>query len=161
MRASDLPAILDLQDICFPTIEPESERCLAAKLQASPNTCFVAIRDDQLMGYLITHPWTSRLPPELDAPQCHPPADSDSLYLHDLSVHPDARGTGTGQALLDAFYNVFEHSNYRVSTLVAIQKSTSYWERQGYELVPPSHAIDSKLVTYGVDANYMIKRRHD
>lgn len=161
MRASDLPAVLDLQDICFPTIEPESERCLAAKLQASPRTCFVAMQGDELMGYIITHPWTSRLPPELDAPHCNPPADSDSLYLHDLSVHPKARGTGTGQMLLDAFYYVLDHSDYTVSTLVAIQDSTGYWEHQGYEIVPFSNAVDNKLVTYGVDANYMIKRRHD
>lgn len=158
MLPSDLPSMLDLQIVCFPELEPESEACLKAKLMASPNTCFVAEKNGQLMGYLITHPWTSQMPPELDAPNCNIPDTADCLYIHDLSVHPEARGTGTAQALLDQFNKCTDQFQYKLSALIAVQNSKGFWMKHGYEVTQPNESIQKKLNSYGDNAHYMLKQ---
>ena len=158
MAKSDLPAMLALQTVCFPDLEPESENSLKAKLLASPKTCFVAEFQNQLMGYLITHPWNSNLPPPLNAPNCVIPDDSDCLYIHDLSVHPDARGTGTSQVLLNEFFKCLDMSQFNLSALIAVQNSYGFWEKHGYNIVPPTEGIQKKLDSYGKDVHYMMKQ---
>jgi len=157
MTESDLPAMLILQLTCFPELPPESETSLKAKLLASPKTCFVATDQERLMGYLITHPWTSDLPPPLDAPTCDIPEHADCLYIHDLSVHPEARGTGASKALLQRFFDCTNQYPYALSALIAVQNSSGFWKKYGYEIQTPSPSIQTKLNSYGEGAHYMMR----
>lgn len=157
MTESDLPAMLTLQATCFPELPPESETSLKAKLLASPKTCFVATIQERLMGYLITHPWISDLPPLLNTPTCVIPNNADCLYIHDLSVHPEARGTGASKALLQCFFDCTRQYPYTLSALIAVQNSSGFWEKYGYEIQTPTPTIQTKLNSYGEDAHYMMR----
>lgn len=149
--------MMTLQTVCFPELAPESESSLKAKLLASPSTCFVAESGHRLMGYLITHPWTSKLPPEHNASKCDVPANADCLYVHDLSVHPDARGTGASKALLDHFFQRCEEYPFNLSALIAVQNSKGFWRKHGFEIEEPNDDIKKKLASYGTDAHYMMR----
>ena len=54
--------------------------------------------EGQSVGYLVAIPVKAGQPPPLNASTCPVPRDADALYLHDLAVHPDARGAGVGEA---------------------------------------------------------------
>jgi hypothetical protein len=66
IQESDLAAILKIQALCYTEILNESERCILAKLTASPGSCFVACQDDHVVGYLLSLPTKFEHPPELD-----------------------------------------------------------------------------------------------
>lgn len=156
MQLADLPAILDIQAVCYTTITPESEASLSAKLRASPRTCFIAEQNGKAVGYLISLPWDRHQPPELDARQCHPPAQPNCLYLHDLAVAPAARKSGAGRALTAAFFKALDTLQLPCASLIAIQGSGSYWSRYGFRPAPLTAQLKNILAKYGRDAGYMV-----
>lgn len=155
MSEDDFPAVMAVQAICYTALTPESEESLLAKLRASPSTCFVATRDGTLAGYLFSVPWLSASPPALDAQTCTPPAQPDCLYLHDLAVAPAERHSGAAGALIRAFFTCVQELGLGRACLVAVQGSTGYWERHGFQMVPTSPSLRAKLQTYGEDVAYM------
>jgi len=46
MTEADIPAVLEIQDVCYTEVTPESDASLHAKLSASQSTCFIASLDD-------------------------------------------------------------------------------------------------------------------
>ena len=84
MAVADLDAVLRIQAACYTAIEPESRESLQAKLQAAPDTCFVAVADQQPVAYAIAVPVAFPELPVLDQPYCEPPPHADALYLHDV-----------------------------------------------------------------------------
>jgi len=156
MQASDLEGILTIQAQCYQEIVPESKVSIQAKLEASPQTCFVA--DDPargVAGYMLSIPWQRQQPPELDAPACKLPAQPDCLYLHDLAVSPAYRGSGVGKHLFNAFQKALATTHLPYACLVAIQNSASYWQKYGFAPVQMSPGLHASVATYGGQAQYM------
>ena len=50
MTTADLPAVMAIQAACYTELVPESQASLDAKRVASPSTCLVATRDDEVVG---------------------------------------------------------------------------------------------------------------
>ena len=155
MQAADLPAVLEIQAACYTEVTPESKTSLAAKLAASPSTCFIASFEGARVGYLISLPWEFSNPPLLNAKTCHLPASPDCLYLHDLAVAPTVRRVGAGRALVEAFLDQLAVSSFKRASLIAVQNSAPYWERFGFRAVAPAEALQAKLASYGLDVKYM------
>lgn len=163
MSAADLPSILAIQALCYTELILESEQSLRAKLHASPLTCHVVChlssgvsnREEQVIGYLIAVPCCLGEPPPLNAQACILPAHADSLYLHDMAVMPTARKTGAGKALVEKFLAQIEELNFRSATLVAVQGSRRYWQRYGFQTATTSAALQTKLLSYGDNVEYM------
>lgn len=88
MTAGDLPAVLEIQAICYTEVTPESKESLHAKLSASQSTCLIASFEGNTVGYLIALPWEFSNPPALNAKACELPSSPSCLYLHDLAVTP-------------------------------------------------------------------------
>ena len=63
MQVRDLPAVLQVQQHCYPAEMLESRDALASRQRLSPDTCWVAERPGQLLGYLFAHPWAGSRPP--------------------------------------------------------------------------------------------------
>ncbi|WP_396587327.1 GNAT family N-acetyltransferase [Bermanella sp. R86510] len=156
LQHSDISALLSIQHVCFPTLPPESAQSFEMKLEASPNTCFAYEQNTELLGYLISIPWPMTAPPSLNLQTYRPPEPCDGLYLHDLSLLPEARGTGAGQALISQFMSALEQSDYEQASLIAVQGTAPYWEKVGFEVQQPNQVITEKLKTYGDDARYML-----
>lgn len=151
----DLPAIMGIQARCYRAIVPESEISMGAKLAASPATCFVAESRGAIQAYLLALPWDFASPPCLDAPDCHLPAAPDTLYLHDLAVAPEARGSGAAGALLGAFLGALDTLRLPRASLIAIQDSAPWWARHGFAPVAMDTQLAQRLAGYGDDARYM------
>ena len=151
----DIEAILAIQAVCYTEIVPETRVSLLAKLAASPTTCFVALLNGQIVGYLLSIPWEFANPPTLNAQSCQLPAVPDCLYLHDLAIAPAGRGAGVGQMLVDAFMQELHASGLHRACLIAIQGSASYWKRFGFEPVALTQPLADRLKTYGQGAQYL------
>jgi len=155
MESADIPAVLEIQAVCYTEVTPESDESLHAKLKASQSTCFIASIEDDIVGYLISLPWEFSSPPALNAETCRLPLLPDCLYLHDLAVTPGARKFGTGRALVEAFLSRLMGLGLGRASLTAVQNSAPYWERYGFRAVPLSEPLKAKLSTYGEGVLYM------
>lgn len=131
MQVQDFPAVLQVQQHCYPPSLIESRDALASRHRLSPDTCWVAERPGQLLGYVFAHPWTAGRPPSLNRPLERLPDAVDTLFIHDLALHPDARGHGQGPRL------------------VAVQGAARYWKRFGYQ---PCARDDYTRRAHGEDA---------
>jgi predicted N-acetyltransferase YhbS len=157
MAETDIPAVLEIQAVCYTEVTPESDESLHAKLRASRSTCFIASLEGDTVGYLISLPWAFSSPPVLNAKTCQLPLAPDCLYLHDLAVAPGARQFGAGRALVEAFLTQLRALGLERASLVAVQNSAPYWERYGFRPVPLTEALKAKLSTYGEGVAYMAR----
>ncbi len=156
MQEADLAAVLAIQARCYAGDIPESAQAFLSKLQASPATCFVATRGQQLAGYLLALPVTPPDLPALDARHYRVPEQPDCLYLHDLAVDPAARSQGTGQRLIGQFWTTARQLALPRTLLIAIQGSAPFWARHGFCPEPAtSAALYQKLASYGAGAQLM------
>jgi GNAT superfamily N-acetyltransferase len=154
MRTDDLPSVLRIQSCCYDEAKLESQQAFLAKLEASPVTCFMALVDGAAAGYLVAVPAELGRPPPLNSPTFLVPARANALYLHDLAVHPDARGAGVAVALIEAFFGATRRSRLPFACLTAVNDSRAFWERHGFRAA----AIDAdaaSMATYGEGACYM------
>lgn len=163
-EASDLNAILEVQKACYYDIEPESAQSMRTKILGSPSTCFVCAREnaqgqEEVGGYLLALPIERTQLPPLNAPVYKQPVSPDCLYLHDMAVSPAWRGSGVASALLEAFERVFNAHDFKSAALVAIQGSSSFWQKQGFSAVQGNATLQRKLMSYGETALYMEMER--
>lgn len=139
---ADLPAVRGLQAQCYPEPYQEPEAAFAAKLRASPATAWgVAAQrmpggEPQLAAYLFALPVQGLQWPGLHAAFWSAPAQPDGLYLHDLALHPAARGQGWAQRLLAVAREHAVQQGWTRLVLVAVQGSEPFWSRQGFARVP-------------------------
>lgn len=155
MRAEDMASVLEIQSCCYDKTKLESEQSFLAKLRASPTSCFVALVPNRLAGYLVAVPAEAGSPPPLNGPSYSVSPAADALYLHDLSVHPAARGAGVSVALIEAYFQAFEQLKAQFVCLTAVNDSTSFWERYGFQVAAPTGSAAGHMATYGEEARYM------
>lgn len=81
----DWQAIGEIQAECYHALAPEPLHVLKSKWQASPQTCYVLEKSEQVVGYCLAHPWTEDTPPPLYKAITTLPK-ADTLYLHDIAI---------------------------------------------------------------------------
>lgn len=158
MRAEDMASVLEIQSCCYDETKLESEQSFLAKLRASPTSCFVALVPDRLAGYLVAVPAEAGSPPPLNSPSFAVPPTADALYLHDLAIHPAARGAGVAAALIEAYFQALEQMKAQFACLTAVNDSTSFWERYGFRVATPTGSAAGHMETYGEEARYMSRQ---
>lgn len=154
LAESDVSEILNVQSLCFPSVEPESAKSFSNKIKQSPDTCWGIFKQNKLKAYLIALPWVAGSPLNLNQEDvtC---ANPNCLYLHDLAVLKEMQGSGAAQTLLSCFFEALRSSSFRRAALVAIQGSKPYWQRHGFQTQATSKAVNDKLDSYGTEAFYM------
>ncbi len=147
IREADLPRVWEMirglaefeKMLDYLTGTPEK---LAALLFGSPAVMFgrVAEREDgQLVGYaLYHHTWSSF-------------RTNARMWLEDLYVAPEARGTGAGAALLRAFVaDAHERGCHRVDwAVLEWNPARAFYESQG------AARTDAGMLQYGLDRDAM------
>ncbi|WP_110456015.1 GNAT family N-acetyltransferase [Shewanella algidipiscicola] len=151
IHTADWPAILQIQDECYPNIEPESQQALHSKVQLSPDSCYAIERNGQLIGYCLAHPWQLDQPPTLEQVVSQP-SHCDTLYLHDIALSSKARGLGAGEQVFKRLIDNAKQHNVTSISLVAVGGAHTYWQRLGFK----SRIIDKSLDGYPADACYMV-----
>ena len=154
----DLPGLLAVQLACYGEGFVESAEVFARRL-ASPVNCSLAVEQDgRIVAYLAAYRSVlGKVTPlhgdfeAVDAP--------DTLYLHDMAVHPAHAGQGLARALLAPLWQDALGQGLCHSALVAVQGAQGYWERHGYaEHVLKDAVQRQRLATYGAGGTYMARK---
>ena len=152
-----MDAVMAVQALCYHAIVPESRAAMEAKRVAGLGLPRVALAADSraLDAYLIAMPIRWPQLPALDSEPA-PERDADTLYVHDMALHPRARGAGLAARLMDSVLQAARQQGLRQAALIAIQGSEGFWQAQGFACVPPDTAsLSAKLRSYGDDALLM------
>ncbi|HEX7867634.1 MAG TPA: GNAT family N-acetyltransferase [Variovorax sp.] len=158
MHAADLDAVLAIQLACYGAGFVEDGTLIARRLAAAPHTGWVAEHEGGVRAYLAGYPSVAGKLTPLHG-EFEVAAQADSLYLHDLAVHPDASGLGLGPQLVRHAWAHAAQAGWRHSTLVSVQSSVGFWQRQGYAATQPAGPEQqARLATYPGESVYMIRR---
>jgi len=156
MTAADLDAVAGIAAIGFPD-HFEGRDCFENRLALNPSGCLVLVDPEgRLLGYLVAYPWRRGSAPPLNTLIEAIPADADVMYLHDLALHPDARGGGHARPVVERLAQQAREAGWPELALVAVNDAAPFWARHGFE-VRDAPGIEEKLASYGPDARYMIR----
>lgn len=136
IREADWDAIVAIENAAYTDIEPESMATLQSRVLLSPETCFVAVNDDDVvLGCCFAHRWVPHGAPALhEVLQALP--ESKNLYLHDLAVAPATRGLGVASLLCRELLARAGQKRFLSVTLVSVQSSADFWKKFGFIEVP-------------------------
>ncbi len=163
----DLPVVLDIQSRCYAEAFHEPLAAFQAKLTES-GSAWLAWAKHVPAGYLFTLPLaltdTLALPSLADTavPQLDKNNPPDCLYLHDLAVLPEHRGSGISRLLFAAALEHAAANRLPHMALVAVQGSLPFWQSLAFLPVPtPPPSIQAKLTSYGDGAAFMLRSTPD
>lgn len=157
MTATDLDAVAEIAAVGFPD-HFEGRDCFGNRLALNPSGCFVlADGSGAARGYLVAYPWRAESAPALNTLIEAIPADAAVMYLHDLALHPDARGRGLSRPVVERLASDAAAAGWPALALVAVNEAAPFWEGHGFE-VAGTPGMAAKLASYGSDARYMIRR---
>jgi GNAT superfamily N-acetyltransferase len=154
LEHDDLAAALALQAASYPAFLREGSEAFASRLTAAASYCLAAMRGEALVAYLLAHGWASEAPPPVgtviaaDGP-------GEVLYVHDLAVSSDERGSGLGRQLIGHAFDLARRDGFRRAELIAVEGAAGYWRSLGFVESPPTSALAAKVATYGSEARWM------
>lgn len=156
MTAGDLDAVAEIAAVGFPD-HFEGRDCFGNRLALNPAGCFVLSGEDGApKGYLVAYPWRADDAPALNTLIEAIPGDATVMYLHDLALHPDARGGGWARPIVERLAGEAKAAGWPALALVAVNDAAPFWERLGFEPVEAPE-MAAKLASYGPDARYMVR----
>ncbi len=155
MRPDDIEAVVNVARVSFPD-HFEDQACFENRLALYPRGCFVLADDGPAKGYLIAYPWRDASAPPLNTVIEGLPAEPTLIYLHDLALHPEARGGGVTGAIVERLAEQATEDGWPAIALVAVNDAARFWSRHGFEPVE-AEGMAEKLASYGDDARYMVR----
>jgi GNAT superfamily N-acetyltransferase len=155
-RASDLAAIGTIAARIHPDL-PEHPEVFAEKMHLFPDGCLVLARDNDIVGYGLSHPWMQHRIPPLDGFLNALPAAADCLYIHDVALLPECRGRGGARAYVAGIADLARGSGIGTLALVSVYATRPLWVRLGFGPVTPDAALRARIASYGAGATYMLR----
>lgn len=155
MTDADLDAVAAIAVVAFPD-HFEGRPLFANRLALAAQGCFVLARGEAVLGYAVAYPWRANAAPALNTLMDAIPADADVLYLHDLALHPQARGTGATREIVERLAEQARGRGWPAMALVAVNDAVGFWTRHGFA-VRQTPEMAAKLASYGADARYMVR----
>lgn len=153
MRLGDLDVVSAISDAVHGDYT-EPRAVYAERLALFPAGCFVAEAGQEVVGYLIVHPWRHGGPPPLGVSMGPLPDAADCLYLHDLALLPAMRGTGAGTRATQMVFEIAARNGLADICLLAVNGAETFWASQGFAPVPDPVLQRRLRRTYG-DVVYM------
>lgn len=102
---SDLDSVNRIADLIHTSL-PERPEVFEEKVRLFPSGCRKLISGSKIVGYGISHPWTLFSIPPLDEFLKILPQTPQCLYIHDIVVLPEARGSGAAERYVDYVKNL-------------------------------------------------------
>ncbi|SFV37897.1 Acetyltransferase (GNAT) family protein [Devosia crocina] len=135
----------------------ESAEVLAEKHALYRNGCYMLEIGEKPAGYVLSHPFLRGSLPALDTLLGALPENPDTFYIHDLALLGLARGVGAAGKIVSALTKHAEVMGFPTMSLVAVNGSKAFWEKQGF-VVEDHPELADKLAGYEDEARYMVKR---
>ena len=158
MFADDVPALTSLQTECYGPEMQEDEATIRDRFLLAPDSAWVAEDENGVCAYLVGYPSAVGKVTPLNGLFNVVP-NSDTLYLHDLSVANRCKGQGVGKALVQFACQQAEADGCSYSALVSVQGSRPFWERLGYaEWTGLDPVQQANLSTYYGPSFYMVRK---
>ncbi len=152
IKNSDWTGIMEIQREAYPEFLAETYEALASKVAVSPDTCYAAIENDIVLGYIITLPCRKGIPPGINTTKDEY-VESEELHIHDMAVRKSARGKKIGELLEKHMRENLPVEKYKIISLVAVEGADAYWSMLDYKETVCSKSLEP----YGESAKYMIK----
>lgn len=132
-RLSDLDGITALEAVCFPEAEAATREAFLKRLQAFPDSFFVAETDKGIIGFVngcVTD--DEVISDEMFAStSCHNPAGSYQA-IFGLDVHPDCRRQGIAAKLMSRMISAAKEAGRIGLILTCKERLIRYYESFGY-----------------------------
>jgi GNAT superfamily N-acetyltransferase len=152
---ADLADIQRIGDQIHPDLHVRPE-VFAERIMLFPEGCFVLVRNEQVDGYGLSHPWfLKNIPPlnqllgRIPPPEC--------LLIHDVALLPQARGQGAAITLVALMAKLARKRGIPWLALVSVYNTWPLWMHLGFEVVADDE-LTHKLNSYGTTARYMVRR---
>lgn len=134
----------------------EADEVLAEKFSLYRNGCYILDVSEKPSGYVLSHPWRRGALPPLNRLIGALPEQQDTYYIHDLALLPVTRGVGAAGQIVAALTKHAQAMRFPTMSLVAVNGSVSFWERQGF-VTEERPELAEKLAAYEDAARYMVK----
>ncbi len=158
LTQADLAGLMQVQEACYGAQYMESAAVYEGRVASAAQCSWVAVQGGQVLAYAAAY--RSRLGCVTPLHGGFVGSDApDTLYLHDMAVHPDCAGQGLASALWAALWQSAAAWSPAYAALVSVQGSQDYWQRKGFavhDALAPDNA--QALRGYGDDAVYMVQR---
>lgn len=154
LQPSDTAAVAAIAEQVHTSL-PERPDVFAEKIRLAPDSCFKLLRDGQVAGYGLAHPWTLFSIPPLDGLLGRLPSAPDCLYIHDIALLPEGRGQNASAVLLEHLRQRALAQKLPCFACVSVYGTAVYWSRFGFKTADVP-ALTPKLRSYGESACYMI-----
>ncbi len=156
MTAADISGVVPVAAAAFPE-HFEDRGCFEERLALFPDGCFVLAAGAEVKGYLVAYPWPLGHIPPLNSQLGALPGTRDTIYLHDLALHPAVRGQGHAKPIIARLDAAAREWGADRIALVSVNGTSAFWQSFGFEPVTDDAAITKKLASYGDAALYMVK----
>ena len=154
MTTDDLNGVVEVARLSFPD-HFEGYDCFEERQRLAPEGCFVLSSEaGEIRGYLVAYPYRRYGAPPLNSLIGKIAEDANTLYLHDLALHPQTRGGGYTRAVVERLAEQAKAAGWPQISLVAVNNAGDFWARMGFVSQSPE-GMAEKLATYGEDALYM------
>lgn len=151
LDVADLDRVDAIQRVIHAEL-PERPEFLAEKLTLFPEGCRKLVRDGEMVGYALAHPWRLGEAPSLNA-TLHPmPAEPDCLHMHDVAILPEGRGAGAAGRYVEHLCEIARRLGLDALACVSVYGTATVWERHGFRRSRPAN----DLASYGEGALYMV-----
>ena len=123
-----------VSDKCFKSVYQEDISVYRAIIEVFPDGAWGAFCDNKLAGYIFFHPYKySEIKPLNSMLKLN--GDENCMYLHEIAVLSEYRAYKISTRLLSTFDKVSNLYNYTTQSLVSVQNSIGFWEKQGFSFV--------------------------
>lgn len=132
-RLSDLDGITALEAVCFPEAEAATREAFLQRLQAFPDSFFVAENEDGIIGFVngcVTDDEVISDEMFASASRHNPGGRYQAIF--GLDVHPDYRRHGTGAVLMNRMIQAAREAGRKGLILTCKERLIHYYESFGY-----------------------------
>lgn len=154
MTPDDLTGVMTLTACIHPDYM-EDWAVFEERLKLAPDGCFSLVRDKEVLGYLISHPWQGLISPPLNTLLHTLPEKADSWYIHDLALSPAVRGQGFAQQALLLAEDAARRHNLHILLLTSTCHAISFWQKAGFTDAPTNKAEQAVLASYDAQARLL------
>lgn len=155
MTVRDICDVHHLGDQVHPPELHEDSFVISSRYVLFRDGCRVLRLQGKVLGYAIAHPYTNGNIVALNDTRVVLPAEPNTLYIHDVVVHPVVQGHGYATRVVNELEALAKSLGYASMSLVAVQDAAEFWQRQGFSETTCSH---QSLCSYGGKNWYLQKR---